>query len=214
MWSRRSRRSRILRFSSPTSFLLGQTGDLWAITAVGWVAPPLDTIPDSILIRPLPDVPDHMLSIYLSGGFYEMWVSIQEDFGGIGMGDHRTDLLRLLDSVLPELGAGLEYLRSRVPGLGEYGLGIMMYQYQTLRETVLETEIKAYSRTSYLTIVPLHILTPAPYGHRIPWNIYVRTPSPVPVVSRLQRSVPPLPTLFVSLRPTRCVSFGHSSCHL
>ena len=177
--------------------------------------PPLHTIPDStILIRHLPDVPDDRLSSYLSGGFYEMWVSIQEDFGGSGMGDHRTALLRALDLTLPQLSSGLEYLRNFVPDLDESDPQRMRYHYLTLRETVLETEIKAITRTSHLTIVPLHILTPAPYGHRIPCNIYVRTSFPVPVVSRLQHSVPPLPTLFVSFLPTRCVSFGHSSCYL
>jgi hypothetical protein len=176
--------------------------------------PLLHTTPDSILIHHLPDVPDDTLSSYLSGGLYEMWVSIREDFGGIGMGDHRTVLLQVLDRALQDLDFRMQYLRHYVPGFDESDPERMKYQYQTLRETVLETEIKAITRTSHLTIVPLHILTPAPYGHRIPCNIYVRTPSPVPVVSRLLQSVPPLPTLFGSLRPTRCVSFGHSSCHL
>jgi hypothetical protein len=147
--------------------------------------PPLHTIPESILIRYLPDVPDDTLSSYLSGGFYEMWVSIQEDFGGIGMGDHRTVLLGVLEFTLQQLGLGLEYLRHRVPGFGESDSERMMYQYQTLRETVLETEIKAITRTSHLKIVPLHMLTPALDGHRIPCNVYVCTPSPVLVVSRL-----------------------------
>jgi hypothetical protein len=145
--------------------------------------PLFHTILDSILIRHLPNVPDDILITYLSGGFYEMWVSIQEDFGGVGMGDHRTDLLRQLDRALRESGLYLERLRHRVPEFDEYDPERMMYQYQTLRETMLETDKKAITRTSHLTIVPLHILTPAPYRRRIPCNVYVRTPSPVSVVS-------------------------------
>jgi hypothetical protein len=171
--------------------------------------PPLYTIPDSILNRHPPDIPDDMLSSYLSGGFYEMWVSIQEDFGGIEMEDHRTVFLNTL-----YLDIWLDDVRYRPPGFDESDLERVKYQYQTLRETLRETNIKAITRTSHLTTAPLHLLTPAPDGHRIPCNIYVRTPFPVPVVSQLQRRYPHSLLFFVSLRPTRCVSFGHSSCHL
>ena len=38
-----------------------------------------------------------------SGGLTEMQISIQEDFGGIGMGCHREDLIKRLDHVLGQL---------------------------------------------------------------------------------------------------------------
>jgi hypothetical protein len=131
---------------------------------------------------------------YLSGSLYEMQTSIQEDFGGIGMGHHRADLLQRLDHVLRQLHRGLEHLRQHNSGFSFRRLWRMKYQYQNLRETLLKTNIEAISRTSQLTITSLCMLTPVPDGHRVSRNIYVRTPSPVPIVLRPEHSVSPLPT--------------------
>jgi hypothetical protein len=110
----------------------------------------------SMLSNPIPD------SSYLSGGFYDMWISVREDFGGSGMGHHRTELLQRLDHVLERLDRGLEYLKQYNPELDEDYLQRTTYQYQYLRETLLETDIRAISRTSHLTIMPLCMLTPVP----------------------------------------------------
>jgi hypothetical protein len=44
-------------------------------------------------------------------GLDEMQASIREDFGGIGMGHHREDLIKRLDHVLGQLDLGLEYFK-------------------------------------------------------------------------------------------------------
>ena len=138
---------------------------------------------------------------YLFDNSYYMWISIQEDFGGIGMGHHRVDLLQRLDHVLGQLDYGLEYLKHCDPGFDENYLRIMKHVYQTHKEVLLKTNLKAISRTLHLTITPFRVLTPVPCACRTPRNTYVRTPSPVPVASQLECSVPPLP-LFVP--PLRC----------
>jgi hypothetical protein len=46
-----------------------------------------------------------------------MLVSIREDFGGIGMGHHRDDLIKRLDHVLGQLDRGLDYLEQHQDGL-------------------------------------------------------------------------------------------------
>jgi hypothetical protein len=97
----------------------------------------------------IPFIPD---SSYLSGSFYDMEISIQEDFGGIGMGHHRADLLQRLDHVLGQLDRGLEYLKQHNPAFNEDYLQRMKDRYQSLSETLLETNVKAISRTSHSMI--------------------------------------------------------------
>jgi hypothetical protein len=135
-----------------------------------------------------------------------MQISIRDDFGGIEMGHHRGDLLQRLDHVLGQLDHGLEHLKHQNPELNNGHLQRMKYRYKTLREPLLETNVKAISRTSLSTITPLCVFTLVPNGHRIPGNSYVRTPSPVPVVSLLERSAFPRPTLFAPLPPRLVVS--------
>ena len=126
---------------------------------------------------------------YPFDGFADMQISIQEDFGGIGMGHHRADLLRHLDHVLGELDRGLKYLKQHNPEFNEDHLRGMKHQYRNLREALLRT----IRRKSNSTITSLCMLTPTLDAHRITRNVYVHTPSPVPVVSRLEHSVPPAP---------------------
>lgn len=141
-------------------------------------------------------------NLYLDG-YAEMCTLIGEDFGGIGMGHHRADLIRRLDHIHGQLDRGLEYvrqhcpgsdddylmnhcpklkeddLRQHWPGLDEDFLRIRKSQYRELRETLLEIN----SRTPRLTIMFLRVLTHTPGTCRIPHNIYVCTPSPMPIVS-------------------------------
>ena len=79
----------------------------------------------------------------ISSGFDEMRISIQEDFGGIEMGHHRTDLIRRLDHVLKRLDRGLGYLRQHNPEFGQLHLWRMEYVYQKLRETLLHVDAEA-----------------------------------------------------------------------
>jgi len=71
-----------------------------------------------------------------STGFGEMCTSIREDFGGIGMGCHRKDLIERVDHVLGQLDQGrLEH----EPGLCEWAKG----QYGNLKETLLGVDREA-----------------------------------------------------------------------
>jgi hypothetical protein len=98
-------------------------------------------------LRP-PHVPNNMPSSHLSGGFFEMQISIREDFGGIGMRHHRADLLQRLDHVIGRLDRGLEYLKQQNPGFNEAYLQGTKHQYQYLREILLEMNAK--SEQSYV----------------------------------------------------------------
>ena len=129
--------------------------------------------------------------------FGEMCTSIQEDFGGIGLGSHRADLIQRLDHVLGQLDRRSECLTQHCWPVREGELQERMDNYRKLRETLLGTDTKVLGRTSCLPITLLRILTPTLYGHRIPHNIYVRIASRMSIVSRLECSVLPLHALFV-----------------
>ena len=119
----------------------------------------------------------------VSCSFCLMRISIQKDFGGVGMERHRADLVHHLDHVLTQLDRGPGYLWQHGPDTNADDLQRRKDQYRILRETLLDT----INRAPHLTIIPLRILTPG--RHRIPHNIYVCTPSSMPVVSRLERSI-------------------------
>ena len=76
-----------------------------------------------------------------------------EDFGGVGMGHHRADLIERLDYILGQLGQGLEYLNQHNPAIDEDGLQTMKQQYGKLKEAFLEANIKAITRVSDPSIV-------------------------------------------------------------
>ena len=65
-------------------------------------------------------------------GFSEMRASVCEDFSGIGMGYHRTDLIRMLDRFLEQSGNEQESPVLEV-----------MEQYCSLKEVLVEEEKKA-----------------------------------------------------------------------
>lgn len=91
--------------------------------------------------------------------FCKMRTSIREDFCGIGMGQHRADLVQHLDHVLGQLDRGLEYLKQHNPILNEGFLQAMRYQYRKLRETLLETNVEAITRTPYSMAFLFCVLT-------------------------------------------------------
>ena len=84
---------------------------------------------------------------------YEICASADEDFGGVGMGHHRADLIKQLDHVLEQLGRGLGYLHQHKPGISGYRLQHMEQQYGELKEAFLEANIKAITRVSDPTIL-------------------------------------------------------------
>lgn len=76
-------------------------------------------------------------------GFDEMCTLIQEDFSGIGMGDHRQDLLQHLDCVLERLDLGLEHLQRHKPSLDGGAIQWMKAQYGKLERILLEVDERA-----------------------------------------------------------------------
>ena len=112
-------------------------------------------------IHTLPHDPNNIPSSYMSGGFYEMQISILEDFRGIGMEHHRADLLKRLDHVIRQLDRGL-YFKRLDPAFNEDYLQRTKHQYQYLREILLEAN--ATSDQPYVSFND-HA---APYAHLYP----------------------------------------------
>ena len=117
--------------------------------------------------------------------FHEICASVDKDFGGIGMGHHRVDLIQRLDQVLNQLDQGFEYLVQQNPQFKEDSFQSMKYQYKRLREALLETHIKAITHVSDPNIAPLCMLTQAKI-HRVPYNVYVCPSAPMSLVSWLE----------------------------
>ena len=69
--------------------------------------------------------------------------SIREDLGGIGMEQHREDLLRRLNEVLGELNLGFKHLRQRNPNVSRrHAWGTDVY-YEEFKRVVLEVDKEA-----------------------------------------------------------------------
>ena len=66
-------------------------------------------------------------------GFNKMCASIREDFGRVGMGHHRTDLIQRLDHVLGQLDQGLDHFRQHDPNLSAGYLQNMKHDYKKLK---------------------------------------------------------------------------------
>ena len=108
------------------------------------------------------------------GGISEMQASIQEEFCGIGMGCHREDLVKQLDHVLD----CLECIYNRQQA---------KEQCKELRRVLLELDEEAVNiltRMSY-TLTNFSPLTPA-NTYRIPPDLHVCYPSPMPVILHLE----------------------------
>jgi len=106
--------------------------------------------------------------------FHEICVLVDEDFGGVEMGHHRADLIQQLDHILNQLDLGFEYLAQHNPYITEEAFHSMKYQYQRLKEAMLET-ITGGSNPS---IVLLCILTQVE-THRVSCHVYVCSSSPI-----------------------------------
>ena len=70
--------------------------------------------------------------------FNEMLNSIREDFGGVGMGGHRRDLIERLDSVLGQLNQQLEFPQQYTSQLNQSSLRKAHKRYAQLRDMLLE----------------------------------------------------------------------------
>jgi len=129
-------------------------------------------------------------------GFDEMCASLREDFGGVGMGHHRVDLIQRLDEIIWQLDQGLEHLRRGNPDLGERDVQSMRDQYGKLMGVLLEGELlEVIARTSCQTIMLLRLLTQVGV-RRISRNIYVCAPFVVSIAPFLEPStslIPPPP---------------------
>jgi hypothetical protein len=141
-------------------------------------------------------IPNNMPSSYSSGGFYEMQISIREDFGGIGMEHHRAELLQRLDHVIEQLDRGLEHLKQHDPEFNEDYLQRTKYQYRYLRDILLEINIKSDQSYVSLNDHAFCMLTPALDAHRIPQYTHMRTPSLVSLAPRPGYWASPPPTWF------------------
>ena len=76
-------------------------------------------------------------------GFAEMQTLIRADFGGIGMGLHRENLLGRLDHVLEQLDRGSRYLKHHSPSLTEGKIRRIREQHVELRRLLLEVDGEA-----------------------------------------------------------------------
>lgn len=121
----------------------------------------------------------------------EMCTSIQEDFGGIGMGCHREELLRHLDRVLSQLDLGLGHLRQHEPNLNGGDIEEMKYEYGELRNVLLEADrevVIALTRELPRLIALFSLLTLTDM-YRVSLDVCVCDSSPVPVVACLGHSI-------------------------
>ena len=87
-----------------------------------------------------------------SDSFYERCTLIREDFGGIEMRHHWTDLIQRLDHVLAQLDRGLEYIQQHKLQFNEDDLWWGKRKYRELRETLLEMN----NRTPFANYAPLY----------------------------------------------------------
>ena len=76
----------------------------------------------------------------VADGVSEMCTSIRSDFSGIGMRDHRKDLIKRLDHILGQLDRGLGYLRQHKPWMNEWSFQQAREQYRMLRGVLLEVD--------------------------------------------------------------------------
>lgn len=88
---------------------------------------------------------------------------IQEEFSGIGMFNHREDLLQHLDHILTQLDLGLDHLQQHKPSLNQNDIQQMRIHYGELKTILLEVDREA---TNLLlsepckSIILLSVLTP------------------------------------------------------
>lgn len=127
-------------------------------------------------------------------GLAEMRISIREDFGGVGMGQHREDLLERLDRILERLDCGSGHLGQHELGLSEVDVQMAKEQYGELRRVLLEVGEEAVNMLVCSTFlfcfflsVFCGLLTARAGMYRIPLDFHVRSTSPVYIISREEK---------------------------
>ena len=131
------------------------------------------------------------------GGLREMCISIREDFGGIGMWRSRENLINRLDHVLGKLGVEVEQLWKQNPDLRNNHVQTAKRRYERLKEVLLEVDrevLEVLTRTPFRLFSLFSLLTSADI-HRSPFDVHLRSPSPMPVVTHPQH--------LLLVRPTR-----------
>ena len=136
------------------------------------------------------------------GGLTEMRDSIQGDFGGIGMGRHREDLIKRLNRILGRLDSLLleeafhlrssstrrsTYLQRHAPGV-DCDILTAKERYGGLKRLLLEVDgkaVKVLTRT-FPRLIQFRPLTPAD-AYRISLDFRVRFASPVSMILHLER---------------------------
>ena len=120
------------------------------------------------------------------GGFAEMQTSIHEDFGGIGMGHHREDLVKRLDHVLTALEQQIESLAQIDPTYPRPEIRLAMERYGELKRALVELDrdaVNILTRASPRLIL-FGILTPVD-TYRIPLDLHVHLAFPRSIISHL-----------------------------
>jgi len=128
----------------------------------------------------------------------EVQISIQEDFGGIGMAHHRKDLMKWLDRGLEEGYDTTESTKER---------------YKEFRRLLEEEHVKVVSRTPPWLIL-FNLLTPTD-AYRISPDLHVCPAPPVPITLRWEarRSPYELPLyLYIDSRYRHCIPLHSLAC--
>ena len=122
-----------------------------------------------------------------------MQISIQEDFGGIGMGYHRVDLIKRLDHVLGQLNRPQDpsdrwdwWVGDEIDIDIESCTQLAKEQYEELRKLLRKVDEKAVnilSRTLPCSMC-FSLLTPTNI-YRISLNLCVCSASPMPIILHL-----------------------------
>jgi len=118
-------------------------------------------------------------------GLAEMRTSVQIDFGGIGMGCHRKVLIKRLDHILGQLDQGFGPLTQRSVSLGHDHIQTAREQYGELKWILSKVDreaLKILTRTPFRLINSFNLLTLVGV-HRIPLDLHLCPPSPLPVVA-------------------------------
>ena len=151
-------------------------------------------------------------------GLHKMHTSIREDFGRIGMGHHRADLIQRLDHVLGQLDRGLEYFKRHDAGFGEDDLRIRIDRYRKLRKTSLETNARAIYRTPRFTVMHPCVLTSSPAqnpvrrlcAHSLFYFYSPTTETPSPLTPYFVRTSALMPSDAILIIPLALFSFSPS----
>ena len=99
-------------------------------------------------------------------GFYAMCTSIREDFGGIGMGHHREDLVKRLDHIIGELDRGLAYISLHNLNTDLDYIQLTRGEYRKFRDVLLEVGREAVENpacTSFRLINIFELTDPRGY---------------------------------------------------